>query len=147
MSVEGLEQFSSDELIAELIHRQAAAAKGPAGALPLYADVPPIRIDEGGAVRVGNSRISLDVVVEQYENGATPEDMVRAYDTLALADVHAAIAYHLRHREQVAAYLQQRRVEAETLRSKVEADGPRLGRAELLDRRSARDKDHASTGQ
>jgi hypothetical protein len=39
------------------------------------------------AVRVGNSRISLDLIVEQYENGMMPEEMIRAYDTLVLADV------------------------------------------------------------
>ena len=41
----------------------------------------PLRVDEGGAVRVGKSRISLDMVVEQYENGMSPEDIVRGYDT------------------------------------------------------------------
>ena len=39
----------------------------------------PLRLDDGSVVRVGNSRISLDLVVEQYENGMTPEEMVRAY--------------------------------------------------------------------
>jgi uncharacterized protein (DUF433 family) len=43
------------------------------------------------------------LVVEQYENGMTPEDMVRAYGTLELADVYAAIAYYLRHRDEVRA--------------------------------------------
>src|SRR5438270_1051865 len=81
--------------------------------LPLPAEPPPLRVDEGGAVRVGNSRISLDLIVEEYENGMTPEDMVRAYDTLALADVHAAIAYYLRHREAVQEYLKRRAAEAE----------------------------------
>ena len=38
----------------------------------------------------------------------TPEDMVRAYDTLLLADVHAVIAYYLRHRDAVRAYLKRR---------------------------------------
>ena len=66
--------------------------------LPLNGEPLPFRLDEGGVVRIGNSRITLDLLVEQYENGMSPEDMVRAYDTLALADVHAAIAYYLRHR-------------------------------------------------
>jgi uncharacterized protein (DUF433 family) len=64
-----------------------------ANGLPLQADRYPLRVDEGGAVRVGDSRISLDLIVEQYENGMTPEEMVRAYDTLVLADVYAVIAY------------------------------------------------------
>ena len=115
--------------------------------LPLSPVPPPLRVDEGGAVRVGDSRVSLDLVVEQYENGMTPEDMVRAYDTLELADVHAVIAYYLRHREDVRAYLKRREEEAKALRVKIEAERPRVSRAELLERRSAREKADAPTGQ
>ena len=93
--------------------------------LPFCADRPPLHVDEGGIVRVGKSRISLDVVVEQYENGMTPEDLVRAYDTLVLADVHAVIAYYLRHRDAVCVYLKKRKEEAEALRAKIEAERPR----------------------
>src|SRR5436190_23492627 len=115
--------------------------------LPLPAEPPPLRVDEGGAVRVGNSRISLDLIVEQYENGMTPEDMVRAYDTLALADVHAVIANYLRHRDEVQAYLRQRSEEADALRKKIEAERPPVSRDELLTRRGAGVKAVAPTGQ
>lgn len=98
---------------------------------------PPIRADQGGALRVGNSRVSLDLVVEQYENGMTPEDMVRTYDTLVLADVHAVIAYYLRHRDEVRDHLKRRKAEAEALRAKIEAERPRVSREELLARRRA----------
>ena len=118
-----------------------------ANELPLHIESPPLRVDEGGAIRVGKSRVSLDLVVEQYENGMTPEDMVRAYDTLALADVHAVIAYYLRHQDEVRAYLKRRKEEAETLRVKIEAEHPRVSREELLARRSAREKADAPTGQ
>src|SRR2546425_6293413 len=90
--------------------------------LPLQADPSPLRVDEGGAVRVGKSRVSLDLVVGQYENGMSPEDLVRAYDALELADVHAVIAYYLRHRAEVWAYLKRRQEEAEGLRAKIEAE-------------------------
>ena len=120
---------------------------GQANGLPLYAEVPPLRVDDGGAVRVGQSRVSFDLVVEQYENGMTPEDMVRAYDTLLLADVHSVIAYYLRHRDEVRAYLKRRTEEAEALRAKLEAERPRVSGEELLARRSARDKADASTGK
>jgi uncharacterized protein (DUF433 family) len=119
----------------------------PADGLPLFAEPPPLRLDEGGAVRVGNSRISLDLVVEQYENGMTPEDLVRAYDTLVLADVYAVIAYYLRHRDVVRAYLKRREEQARDLRAKIEAERPRVARDELLARRSAREKANAPTGQ
>src|SRR2546423_1812128 len=96
--------------------------------LLLHADRPPLRIDEGGAVRVGKSRISLDLIVEQYEHGMTPEDMVRAYDSLALGDVYAVIAYYLRHKAEVHAYLKRRAEGAEALRAKIEAERPRVRR-------------------
>jgi uncharacterized protein (DUF433 family) len=108
---------------------------------------PALRIDEGSTIRVGNSRISLDLVVEQYENGMTPEAMVRAYDTLELADVHAAIAYYLRHREEVRAYLKRRMEESEALRARIEAERPRVSREELMARRRAKEKADAPTGQ
>jgi len=125
----------------------ASVGEGTHLAFPLHLESPPLRLDEGGVVRVGKSRISLDLVVEQYENGATPEDMVRAYDSLALADVHAVIAYYLRHRDEVRVYLKRRADEAEALRAKIEAEHPRLTRDELLARRGAAETDHAPTRQ
>lgn len=115
--------------------------------LPLHTDPPPLRAEEGGVVRVGKSRVSLDLVAEQYENGMTPEDMVRAYDTLVLADVYAVIAYYLRHRDEVRAYLKRRAEEAEALRAKIEAERPRISREELLARQRAREKADAPAGQ
>ena len=62
--------------------------------------------------------------------------MVRAYDTLVLADVYAVIAYYLRHRDEVRVYLKRRAEEAAALRAKIEAEHPRITREELLARRS-----------
>jgi uncharacterized protein (DUF433 family) len=112
---------------------------------PLHADRPPLRVDEQGAVRVGESRISLNLIVDQYENGMTPEDMVRAYDTLVLADVHAVIAYYLRHRDLVRAYMKRREEVADALRTKIEAERPRISREDLLARRSAAENASAPT--
>jgi len=120
---------------------------GRPGEPALQPDPLPLRRDEGDVIRVGTSRISLDLVVEQYENGATPEDVVRAYDTLALADVYAVIAYYLRHRDEVRAYLTRRADEAAALRAKIEGERPRVGREELLARRAAREAEHAPAGQ
>ena len=119
----------------------------PGEELPLHAETFPLRVVEGGAVRVGKTRVSLDVVVEGYEDGMTPEDIVRAYDTLKLADVYAAIAYYLRHQDEVQAYLKRREERAEALRAKIESERPRISRAELLARREAREKANAPAGQ
>lgn len=108
---------------------------------------PPLRPDDQGGLRVGRSRIRFDLVVEQYENGMTPEDMVRAYNSLDLADVYGVIGYYLRHRDQVRADLKRRGEEAAALRAKIEAERPRLSREELLRRRRAEEKADASAGQ
>ena len=118
-----------------------------ASSLPLQGELPPLRVDEGGAVRVGSSRVTLDLVIGQYENGMTPEDMVRVYDTLALADVYSAIAYYLRHRDEVRAYLKRREEEADALKAKFEAGGPGVSREELLARRRTRENADAPSGQ
>ncbi len=124
-----------------------SVAEGATEAFLFHADFPRLRADQVGAVRIGNSRISLDLVVEQYENGMSPEDMVRAYDTLVLADVHAVIAYFLRHRDEVSAYLKRREKEAEVLRAKIEAERPRVSREDLLARRGVMEEADAPAGQ
>ena len=116
-----------------------------ANALPLEAERPPLRIDPGGVVRIGSTRVSLDLIVEQYENGMTPEDMVRAYDTLAFADVYTVIGWYLRHREAVASYLRQRTEEADALRQRIESERPRITAEKMMSR--AGETANVATGQ
>jgi uncharacterized protein (DUF433 family) len=86
-------------------------------------DAVPLRIDDDGTIRVGSSRLTLDILIEEYEAGTSPRDIVHAFDTLELADVHAALAYYLRHRDEVAVYLRQRDAEAEEVERKLQAAG------------------------
>jgi uncharacterized protein (DUF433 family) len=106
----------------------------------------PLRLDLGDTIRVGKCRINLDLVVAQYENGMTPEDMVRAYEALDLADTYAAIAFYLRHRDAVRAYLTKRDEDARGLQAKIEAERPPLSRAELIARRRAPESLNAPVG-
>jgi uncharacterized protein (DUF433 family) len=126
---------------------QHSEQAGQGCGIPIHADLPPLRIEDGGVIRVGKSRISLDLLVEQYENGMTPEDMVRAYDTLDLADAYAVVAYYLRHRGDVRAYLTRREQEAKALRLKIEAERPRISREAILARRKSREEAGATAGQ
>ncbi len=48
----------------------------------------PLRVDEVGVVRIGASRVTLDTLIGSYCDG----NIVQQFPTLALADVHAAIA-------------------------------------------------------
>jgi uncharacterized protein (DUF433 family) len=87
--------------------------------------------------RVGGSRVLLELVIRAFEDGATPEAIVHRYATLTLADVYAVVAYYLRHRGEVDAYLARREVTASELRRRVEADQGDLSeiRARMLARR------------
>jgi uncharacterized protein (DUF433 family) len=89
--------------------------------LTLHADPVPLRIDDTGAIRVGPSRVTLDVLLGYWRAGMTPEDIARGLDTLTLADVHGALAYYLRHQAELDDYLRRREQEAEALRQQIEA--------------------------
>jgi uncharacterized protein (DUF433 family) len=118
--------------------------------LTIRTDPVPLHQDEHGTIHVGSSRLTLDVLIEEYEAGASPEAIVQAFDTLQLADVYAALAYYLRYRDEVTAYLRRRDDEADQLRRKLEAAGMTWPQArETLSARSAQGeiKDDASPAQ
>lgn len=106
-------------------------------ALPLTIDPTPLHVDEHGVVRVGGTRVTLDSVIGAFMEGATAEEIAARYDVLSLSDVYATIAYYLRHRADVDAYLDAERSAAEEARRQyaktVEVDELR---ARLLARRS-----------
>jgi uncharacterized protein (DUF433 family) len=99
----------------------------PVMTFPTRADTPPLEEDESGAVRVGNSRVLLELVIRAFQGGATPETIVERYDALALADVYAVIAYYLRHRGEVDEYLAQRERHVQEVRKKIESQGSDSG--------------------
>lgn len=106
-----------------------------------------LRVDETGTIRIGNSRITLDLIVDCYHRGATPEEIVASYDTLLLADVHLAIGHYLRYQAEAERYLQRREDYANQLREKIESERPRITREELLRPRQEREQLNASAGQ
>jgi len=115
----------------------------------LHSDPPPLRIDETGAIRIGESRVTLDVLIADYKKGWSPEEIVRELDTLKLADVYGAIAYYHRHCDEVDIYLRQRRAQADELQRKIEAEQPdRKGlKAKLLARLAQRKGGSASNAE
>jgi uncharacterized protein (DUF433 family) len=99
----------------------------------------PLRWSEGGAILVGKTRVPLDTVVAEFEEGATPEEIVQNFSSLDLADVYAVIGYYMKHRTEVEQYLQQRREQSAEVRRENEARFPPEGiRERLLTRRKER---------
>ena len=106
--------------------------------LTLERETPPLREDETGAIRVGNSRILLETVIRAFQDGASPESIVHRYSTLSLSDVYNTIGYYLRHRDAVEAYLNQREGLADAVQQRLTDIQPDLSsiRARLLSQRN-----------
>src|SRR5438128_2186542 len=86
-------------------------------AVPLYEDPP-------GVVRVGKSRVLLELVLHAFKAGDTPEGIVRSYDTLELVDVYAVISRYLADPTPFEAYLRECDEKAEEVRQMIEAAQP-----------------------
>ena len=100
---------------------------------------PPLSKDATGALRVGDSRGLLEIVVRAFQDGATPEAILQRYSTLTLPDVYAVLAYYLRHPSQVEEYLARREQKAEEVQQRIESQQGDLSgiRARLLTQRRA----------
>src|SRR5262249_518174 len=83
-------------------------------AVPLWEEPP-------GVWRVGKSRVLLELVIRAYQRGASPQEIVRMYDSLVLGDVFAVIAYYLAHPTAIDEYLGQCDAEAEGSGGEMEA--------------------------
>jgi uncharacterized protein (DUF433 family) len=94
----------------------------------------PLRVDENGTVRVGDTRVLFELVVRSYLRGHTPEEIVRQYTTLSLADTYGAIAYFLQHRDQVEEYRQRQEEKADRVRRQLEEAGVAIEADDLVAR-------------
>lgn len=81
----------------------------------------PLRTDEHGAIRIGKTRVLLELVIHAYYLGETPEGVVESYPTLTTSEVYAVIAYYLAHQEEIDAYMRQRDEQAERIIRNLEA--------------------------
>jgi uncharacterized protein (DUF433 family) len=91
-----------------------------------------------GVIRVGETRVTLETVVEAFNEGATAEEIAAQYPALQLGDIYATITYYLRHRAEVDAYVQRQGQRADAIRHEnfVRADQNGI-RERLIARRKA----------
>ncbi len=103
-------------------------------ALPMTAVVP-LSTDPHGAIRVGGTRVTLDMLVSAFRAGATAEEIGQKFPAVALADIYQVIAHYLNHTAEVDAYLSRRRADAAALQHEVDRRFDPVGtRARLLAR-------------
>ena len=116
--------------------------------MTIKADPVPLRVDEGGAIRVGSTRVLLDIVINSFKQGDAAEVIAHKFSTLQLADVYAVIAYYLRHKEELDAYLDCREKEADELQKLIQARQPPLPdlKARWQALQAQREQSHAKPG-
>jgi uncharacterized protein (DUF433 family) len=66
----------------------------------------PLRHDLGGAIRVGQTRVTLETVIYAWQQGNSAEEILEQYSALNLADIHAVLAWALRNPEAIKTYMQ-----------------------------------------
>ena len=112
--------------------------------MPAVIDVP-LRTDQDGVIRVGQTRVTLITIVQRYRVGDAPEAIHEGFPTVPLADIYAVIAYYLAHREEVDAYISQVDAEADRRRQQFEANNPQVAASNtkmrvLLDEKRKKDR-------
>jgi uncharacterized protein (DUF433 family) len=60
---------------------------------------------QGQVYRIRGTRVALDSVVYQFQQGRSPEAIQDAFPSLSLGQVYGAIAYYLDHQAEIDAYL------------------------------------------
>jgi uncharacterized protein (DUF433 family) len=95
----------------------------------------PLSTDADGVIRVAETRVTLDTLVDTFMTGASPEEIAQDFPVLKLDDIYAVVTYYLRHRAEVDAYLRERRARADAIRREIESHSPQTG---LRDRLLAR---------
>ena len=81
----------------------------------------PLSTAADGVIRVAGTRVTLDTVIDTFLTGASPEEIAQDFPVLRLDDIYAVLTYYLRHRDEVDAYLRERRSRADALRREIEA--------------------------
>lgn len=82
----------------------------------------PLTLTENGTIHVTGSRVALESVVYQYQQGNSAEAILESFPSLKLADIHAAFSYYLNHRDQVNEYLHDQEKKARVVREDIESD-------------------------
>lgn len=90
-----------------------------------------------GVLKVGDTRVSLDTVVYEFNRGADAAKIQKMFVSLSLAQVHSAIAYYLHNKEEVDRYLVKREAARAKMKQELQAAfQPKVTRDELVARKS-----------
>jgi uncharacterized protein (DUF433 family) len=96
----------------------------------------PLKAWDDGTIRVGSSRVLLDLVVHHFKQGATAEQIQHSFPSVTLRDIYGAIFYYLEHTEEVETYLANQERQAEEIEQRLRnTQGPTCLQKRLEERR------------
>jgi uncharacterized protein (DUF433 family) len=84
----------------------------------------PLRVDEYGEIRVGETRVSLASILYDFRNGTSAEEIHRNFPSVQLSQVYVICGYYLDHRAEVDAHLVWHEAEADRVRAEIERIWP-----------------------
>jgi uncharacterized protein (DUF433 family) len=84
------------------------------------------------SIRLKGTRMSIDTIVEEFNKGASPREIVESYPSLTLEQVYAAITYYLHNKADVDEYIQRGEKIAEAYYQEYQEKGPFFLRDEAL---------------
>ena len=97
----------------------------------------PLTRGEDGVFRITGTRVTLDLIVREFKDGATPEQIQGGFPSVPLSDIYSVIAYYLQHSRAVEDYLSAQAQAAKEVRREVESRVDTPGLRERLKQRRA----------
>jgi hypothetical protein len=68
--------------------------------------------------------VRLESIVFRHQQGDTPEQIHESFPSVPLPDIYATVAYYLRHKEEVDAYVSESEADADRFEARLEAEYP-----------------------
>ena len=99
---------------------------------------------ENGAVRVRNSRVTLETIVHRMQMGNTVEEIHDGFPTVSITQIEEILAWYFDNKAEADEYLQQIEAQAKTLRQWAESQPGYKERHEKLLRYKAEFLRHKS---
>jgi uncharacterized protein (DUF433 family) len=93
-------------------------------------------------IRIKGTRIGIEMILEDYLNGYSPEEIVGRYRGITLLQVYATLTYYLYNKERLDAYLEAGRKRVETAWQE-QCINPHPGVKRILEIKAARQTNNA----
>ena len=82
----------------------------------------PITVEQDGSWKVTGTRVTVEVLIDQFKRGSTPEQILDDFPNVPLASIYEIIGYYLSNQQTVEKYISTRDEEAKAIKEKLEVE-------------------------